>query len=70
LAYVSCGRLDGFWELKLKPWDMAAGMLLVEQAGGRISDRKGSPTDVYTLSVVATNGHIHETLVDVLSPAS
>ena len=70
LAYVSCGRLDGFWELKLKPWDMAAGMLLVQEAGGRISDRRGSLTDVYTLSVVATNGRIHETLVDALSPTS
>jgi myo-inositol-1(or 4)-monophosphatase len=70
LASVSCGRLDGFWELKLKPWDMAAGMLLVEEAGGRISDRRGGPTDVYTLSVAATNGHIHNELVDVLSPPS
>lgn len=67
LAYVSCGRLDGFWELKLKPWDMAAGMLLVQEAGGRVTDRIGKPTDVYTLSVVATNGIIHDQLVDVLS---
>ena len=59
LAYVSCGRLDGFWELKLKPWDMAAGMLLVEEAGGRVTDRLGKPTDVYTDSIVATNGIVH-----------
>lgn len=63
LAYVACGRLDGFWELKLKPWDQAAGILLVEEAGGRISDRTGSATDLYTLNIVATNGIIHEELL-------
>jgi myo-inositol-1(or 4)-monophosphatase len=69
LAYVACGRLDGFWELKLKPWDMAAGMLLVSEAGGRVTDRTGRPTDVKTSSIVATNGFIHDFLVDVLSEA-
>ncbi len=67
LAYVAAGRLDGFWELKLNPWDMAAGMLLVEEAGGRVSDRTGASTDVYTKSIVATNGRIHEVLVELLS---
>jgi myo-inositol-1(or 4)-monophosphatase len=67
LAYVACGRLDGFWELKLKPWDMAAGMLLVQEAGGRVSDRTGRSTDVYTRSVVATNGLIHDMLTGLLS---
>jgi len=66
LAYVACGRLDGFWELKLKPWDQAAGMLLVEEAGGRVSDRSGHRTTFRTLSVVATNGLIHEELVRLL----
>jgi myo-inositol-1(or 4)-monophosphatase len=69
LAYVAAGRLDGFWELKLKPWDMAAGMLLVEEAGGRVSDRTGQPTDVYTNAIVATNGHIHDMLLGMLSGA-
>ena len=68
LAYVSCGRVDGFWELKLKPWDMAAGMLLVEEAHGRVSDRWGKTTDVYTDSIVATNGLIHNALIDLISP--
>ena len=68
LSYVSCGRLDGFWELKLKPWDMAAGMLLVEEAGGRVSDGSGNPTDVHTNCVVATNGIIHDMLLEVLRP--
>jgi len=67
LAYVSCGRLDGFWELKLNPWDMAAGMLLVEEAGGRVTDRTGRPTDVYTDNIVATNGMVHDLLVGILS---
>jgi myo-inositol-1(or 4)-monophosphatase len=66
LAYVACGRLDGFWELKLKPWDMGAGMLLVAEAGGRVSDRAGEPTDVHTPCVVATNGLIHDPLLELL----
>lgn len=69
LAYVACGRLDGFWELKLKPWDQAAGMLLVQEAGGRVSDREGGAADIYTKSVVATNGLIHDALTDALAGA-
>ncbi len=67
LAYVAAGRLDAFWELKLKPWDMAAGMLLVEEAGGRISDRFGAETSVYTDSVAATNNRIHDALIRLLN---
>jgi myo-inositol-1(or 4)-monophosphatase len=70
LAYVSCGRLDGFWELKLKPWDMAAGMLLVSEAGGRVTDRAGNYADVNTSSIVATNGLIHDLLVGALAENS
>jgi myo-inositol-1(or 4)-monophosphatase len=66
LAYVACGRLDGFWELKLKPWDMAAGMLIVQEAGGRVTNRYGENTDIYTNSILATNGIIHENLKDLL----
>lgn len=66
LAYVACGRLDGFWELKLKPWDMAAGMVLVTRAGGRISDLHGNPTGMDTPTVVATNAVIHDQLVSLL----
>ncbi|MEW6348015.1 MAG: inositol monophosphatase family protein [Thermodesulfobacteriota bacterium] len=69
LAYVASGRLDGFWELKLKPWDMAAGMLLVREAGGMITDRRGNPTDIFTQSIVATNGAIHDKLVSALTAA-
>lgn len=67
LAYVAAGRLDGFWELKLKPWDMAAGMLLVEEACGRVTDRTAQPADVYTNSIVATNALIHDPLIEVMS---
>ncbi len=67
LAYVACGRLDGFWELKLKPWDMAAGMLLVVEACGRITNRNGDETAIETDSIVATNGLIHQELIDLLS---
>jgi myo-inositol-1(or 4)-monophosphatase len=67
LAYVAGGRFDGFWELKLNPWDQAAGMLLVEESGGRVSDRMGDTATVRTLSVVATNGLIHDELVAALA---
>ncbi|MFH1113091.1 MAG: inositol monophosphatase family protein [Pseudomonadota bacterium] len=67
LSYVACGRLDGFWELRLKPWDQGAGMLLVQEAGGRVSDGKGEPTHVRTSSIVATNGLIHDELVTTLA---
>jgi myo-inositol-1(or 4)-monophosphatase len=68
LSYVACGRLDGFWELKLKPWDQAAGMLLITEAGGVISDRYGKPMKVATQSIVAANRTIHELMVRVLTP--
>ncbi len=67
LAYVSCGRIDGFWELKLNPWDMGAGMLLVEEAGGRTSDEIGKPTDPYTKYIVASNSLIHDLLLELLT---
>ncbi|MHB8094112.1 MAG: inositol monophosphatase family protein [Candidatus Aminicenantales bacterium] len=66
LCYVACGRFDGFWELKLKPWDMAAGALIVQEAGGRISDFKGGPFDPFRGSILATNGHIHDAMMGVL----
>ena len=70
LAYVSCGRLDGFWEQKLKPWDMAAGMLLAQEAGGRVTDKFGNQTDVHTDFVVVTNGIIHDVLLEALKSDS
>ncbi len=66
LAYVACGRLDGFWEMRLHPWDLAAGVLLVEEAGGRVSGIKNG-FDLWHGTVVATNGHIHERLIRLLT---
>jgi myo-inositol-1(or 4)-monophosphatase len=60
LAYVACGRLDFFWEFGLKPWDMAAGTLLVEEAGGRVSDMTGAPLQLTTSDhVLVDNGTLH-----------
>ena len=66
LSYVACGRLDGFWELHLHPWDVAAGFLLVEEAGGRVSDLAGNPPSRSGKETVASNGRIHDRMVAVL----
>ena len=66
LAYVAAGRFDGFWEEGLKPWDVAAGALIIEEAGGRISKYRGEPLDIFSPPVVASNGLIHEEMMQVL----
>ena len=66
LCYVAAGRFDGFWEMKLHPWDVAAGLLIVEEAGGRTSDMRGGPTPRSGIETVASNGAIHDTLIEVL----
>lgn len=63
LAYVAAGRLDAFWEFNLNPWDTAAGLLLVLEAGGRISDFAGGPFRLDSREVLASNGGIHDELV-------
>jgi len=65
---VACGRFDGFWELYLKPWDVAAGQLLVKEAGGNVSMFNGSPFDIYKMEMVASNGLLHEQMVRILRP--
>ena len=65
LAYVASGRLDAFWEFGLKPWDMAAGILLVEEAGGRCSDMFGGPRLLRGAHVLADNGLIHEEMLQI-----
>ena len=67
LAYVACGRFDGFWEEGLKPWDVAAGTLLIEEAGGRVSNYAGEPLSIYVPPIVASNGLLHEQMMHVLS---
>ena len=66
LAYLAMGRFDGFWELKLSPWDMAAGSLLITEAGGRVTDFSGGPFNIYLKEILATNGKIHQQMVEVL----
>ena len=67
LAYVAAGRLDGFWELKLKPWDVAAGVLLVREAGGTVTTFDGTEYDVFNHRIVASNGLIHEEMTAMLA---
>jgi myo-inositol-1(or 4)-monophosphatase len=67
LAYVAAGRLDAFWERPLSPWDMAAGTLLVEEAGGRVSAFGDGPFDPYGAEIVATNGRLHGPVLAVIS---
>jgi len=66
LAYVAAGRFDGFWELKLSPWDTAAGCLLVEEAGGTITDLHGEGFTLTAPHIVASNGRIHGQILSVL----
>lgn len=66
LAYVAAGRIDGYWELRLGAWDVAAGLLLVEEAGGRVTNLTGGPVDLDAPSIVVSNGRIHGEMLAVL----
>ena len=66
LCYIASGRLDGFWELKLHPWDTAAGKLMVEEAGGMVTNYHGDPFSIYGKDLIASNGLIHDEMVGVL----
>lgn len=66
LAYLACGRFDGFWEDGLNAWDVAAGILLITEAGGRVTDFVGAPLDIYTPKVLASNGLVHHAMMKVL----
>jgi myo-inositol-1(or 4)-monophosphatase len=65
LAYTACGRLEAFWEFGLNPWDMAAGTLLVEEAGGKTSGMQGEPFDLHGRYVLADNGLVHDEMLAV-----
>jgi myo-inositol-1(or 4)-monophosphatase len=67
LAWVACGRLDGHWEFGLAPWDIAAGLLLVAEAGGKVTDSYGAPARPQ--DIIATNGLIHEPLLAIVAEA-
>ena len=67
LAYVACGRLDGYWEYHLKPWDIAAGALLIIEAGGKVSDIEGHKFDFKNPDILVSNGLIHSQVLDELN---
>ncbi len=70
LAYVACGRLDGYWEMGLNPWDVAAGTLIVQEAGGQVTDFAGGDQEHPSgKRIVASNGRIHSEMLDVLHGA-
>lgn len=66
LCHIACGRLDGYWELDLSPWDMAAGALIVQEAGGIVTQVNGQPFDYLKPSILASNGLLHQAMVEVL----
>lgn len=67
LCYVACGRFEGFWEKHLKPWDTAAGFLIAEEAGGRITNFSGNAYTIDNPEILATNGHIHDEMRTILN---
>jgi myo-inositol-1(or 4)-monophosphatase len=66
LAYVAAGRLSGFWEIGLNSWDVAAGALLISESGGTVTDTEGKPFTLATRNILATNGNVHQELIDEL----
>jgi myo-inositol-1(or 4)-monophosphatase len=62
LVYTACGRFDGYWEFNIKAWDIAAGVLIVEEAGGCVTDINGNLLDLFGSQVLVTNGKIHKEL--------
>ncbi|HEX8069498.1 MAG TPA: inositol monophosphatase family protein [Pyrinomonadaceae bacterium] len=67
LAYVACGRFEGFWEEGLQPWDVAAGVVIVEEAGGRVSRYDGTPVNIYAAPFMCSNGLVHDQMMRVLA---
>jgi len=66
LCYIASGRLDGFWELQLNPWDTAAGKVIVEEAGGKITNYLGEPYSIYGKTILTTNSLIHSEMIEVI----
>lgn len=67
LCYVAAGRFEAFWEQLLKPWDVAAGALIVEEAGGRVTGMDGGPFDAAAAHLIASNGRVHQEVVDAIA---
>ncbi len=70
LCWVACGRFDGFWEYNLNPWDIAAGYLIVLEAGGKVSNFDGDPYSVFDKETLATNGIIHKDMLSIIHSIS
>lgn len=68
LAYTACGRLDGYWEEKIQPWDIAAGVIIVQEAGGTITGYTGEPVQLAQGHLIASNGHLHQAIREELAP--
>lgn len=66
MCYVACGRFDGFWEENLKPWDTAAGFLIIEEAGGKITTFAGTPYDIYAPNILCSNGKLHGSMLALM----
>jgi myo-inositol-1(or 4)-monophosphatase len=69
LCYVASGRVDGFWEFGLKPWDIAAGALIIEEARGRVGNMDGSALDLEGANILASNGKLHQQMIEVIAEA-
>jgi myo-inositol-1(or 4)-monophosphatase len=69
LCYVAAGRMDAFWEAKLQPWDVRAGALILEEAGGRVTGMDGLPWDPANSHILASNGALHDAMLEVLAAA-
>ena len=70
LCYIGCGRASGFWEFELHPWDFSAGKIIIEEAGGRVSGRKGEDVPLQKSYIVASNGRIHDMMLEVINRRS
>lgn len=70
MCYLACGRFDGFWELKLKPWDTAAGLLILREAGGKATRLDGAKYDIHQPDILASNGRIHGQMMEVIRRAA
>jgi myo-inositol-1(or 4)-monophosphatase len=70
ICYLACGRFEGFWEVNLNAWDVAAGYLILQEAGGKVTNFKGEPYSIYNKQILATNGRkVHEEMIEVLKKA-
>lgn len=68
LCWTACGRFDGFWEYNLNPWDVAGGLVVIEEAGGKVTDFSGNKYSIYSREILATNGLIHSDMLNIINP--